>query len=190
MSWIDCKFGEGYEIFTEFPFYIRKKSNKRIVKESVHKRDGYVYLCLNRVQYYKHRIVASQFIPNDEPLIKTDVDHINHDRSDYHLSNLRWVSPSQNQLNKSSFKGVEYEFIDYEETPDDLIIVDKYGVHEFEDYYYSPENNLFYFDSGVNLRILHVNFKKNGSAFVNMMNKENEKVQIRFTKFKKIYGFD
>ena len=68
--------------------------------------------------------------------------------------------------------------------------VNIYSMNEFEDYYYSPENNLFYFDTGVNLRVLHINFKKNGSAYVNMRSTENKQVQIRFTKFKKIYGFD
>ena len=190
MSYVDCVVDNDYEIFTEYPYQIRKKSNKREVSETIHKRDGYVYLCLNRVQYYKHRLVAIQFIPNDEPLIKTEVDHINHDRSDYHLQNLRWVTPSQNQLNKSSYKGVDYEFIDYDDEPDDLVQVNDYGVHEFEDYYYSPENNLFYFDTGVNFRVLHINFMKNGSAYVCARSNENKKVCIMFTKFKKLYGFD
>ena len=171
MSWIDCKVNNDYEIFTEYPFYIRKKKNGRIVKESL--SNGYVQIHLNGVHYYKHRIVAVQFIPNDDPLIKTEVDHINRDRTDYHIENLRWVSQKENNLNKSSYKGVDCEIIDYEETPDDLVEVRDYGKHKFEDYYYSPDNNLFYFDTGVNLRILHVNFKKeNGSAYVIMMNKE------------------
>ena len=190
MSWIDCKVNNDYEIFTEFPFYIRKKKNGKIVKESLN-HSSYVYLYLNGVLYYKHKLVAMHFIENDSPLIKTEVDHINHDRTDYHLENLRWVSPSQNCLNKSSHKGVDYEFIDYEDTPDDLVEVRDYGKHQFEDYYYSPDNNLFYFDTGVNLRILHINFKKeNGSAYVNARNKENKKINIMFTKFKKLYGFD
>ena len=189
MSWINCQVNNDYEIFTEFPFYIRKKSNKRVVKESLN-HYGYVRVSLNCVQYQKHRIVAIQFIPNDEPLIKTEVDHINHDRTDFHIENLRWVSRSQNTLNKTSNNNVEYEFIDYEETPDDLVQVNDYGKHEFEDYYYSPDNNLFYFDTGVNLRVLHINFAKNGSAFVKARSKENKQVKIFFTKFKKIYGFD
>ena len=189
MSWIDCVVNNDYEIFTEFPFYIRKKSNKRIVKEGL-MNNGYVRLKLNGVDYLKHKIVAMQFIPNDEPLIKTEVDHINHDRTDFHLENLRWITPSQNQRNKSSYNNVECEFIEYEDTPDDLVQVNDYGVHEFEDYYYSPENNLFYFDSGVNLRKLHINFAKNGSAFVCVMSTENKSTRIYFTKFKKIYGFD
>jgi hypothetical protein len=190
MSWIDCQIDNDYEIFNEYPFYIRRKSNKRVVKESIN-CDGYVQVKLNCVQYKKHRIIAIHFIPNDLPLIKTEVDHINHDKTDYHLSNLRWVSHKENILNRSSNKGVEYEFIDYEDVvDDDLVEVRDYGRHEFEDYYYSSDNNLFYFDTGVNLRILHVNFTKYGSAYVNMNNKENKQVKIYFTKFKKLYGFD
>ena len=189
MSWINCEVNNTYEIYNEYPFYIRKKKNGKIVKESL--SHGYVILHLNGVQYKKHRIVAIQFLPNDQPLIKTEVDHINHDRTDYHLENLRWVTHEENQRNRTSYKNIECEFIDYEDTPDDLVEVRDYGKHEFEDYYYSPDNNLFYFDTGVNLRVLHINFKKeNGSAFVCARSKENKQVQIRFTKFKKLYGFD
>ena len=86
-----------------------------------------------------------------------------------------------------TFRGVDYEFIDYEENTDDLIKVKVYGRHQFDDYYYSPENDLFYFDSGVNLRKLHINFKKNGCAFVNARDKQNKSVNIYFTKFKRLY---
>ena len=86
-----------------------------------------------------------------------------------------------------TFRGVGYEFIDYEENMDDLIQVKVYGRHQFDDYYYSPENDLFYFDTGANLRKLHINFNKNGCAFVNARDKENKSVNIYFTKFKRLY---
>ena len=192
MSWIDCKFGEGYEIFTEYPFYIRKKKNGKIIKESV---DGYGYVCvhLNRVLYKKHRIIAVHFIPNDEPLIKTEVDHINRDRTDYHLENLRWCSQKENLQNKSSNKGVDYEIIEYGDEEEDLTQVTDYGRHEFEQYlyYYSAERNRFLMDTGVNYRVLHINFdKRNGCAFVCARSKENKQVKIFFTKFNRVDGFD
>ena len=190
MAWINCLVNEDYEIYTEYPFYIRKKKNQKIVKEGVNNISGYVYVYLNKVQYYKHKIVAMHFIENDSPLIKTDVDHINHDRSDYRLENLRWVSHKENLRNKSSFKGVEYEYIEYDDMPDDLVEVRDYGKYSFEDYYYSPENNRFYFDTGVNLRVLHINFNKYGSAFVYARNTEGKSTSIMFTKFKRLYGFD
>ena len=191
MAWINCLLGDDeYEIFDQYPFYIRKKKNGKIVSEYVDKSNGYVRLCLNQVQYYKHKIVAMHFIENDSPLIKTDVDHINHDRTDYRLENLRWVSHKENLQNKSSFKGVEYEYIEYDDMPDDLVEVKDYGKYRFEDYYYSPENNRFYFDTGVNLRVLHINFNKYGSAFVYARNTEGKSTSIMFTKFKRLYGFD
>ena len=190
MSWIECRVNNDYEIFTEYPYDIRKKSTGKIVSEWLND-NGYVCLKLNGVPHRKHRIVAFQFIPNDSPLIKTEVDHINHDRTDYHIENLRWCSRGENLLNKSSYKGVDYEFIDYEDLDDDdLVEVRDYGRHQFEDYYYSSDNNEFYFDTGVNLRKLHINFTKKGSGFVCARNTENKQVKIYFTKFKKIYGFD
>ena len=96
MSWVDCIADNDYEIFTEYPYYIRKKANKLIISENVHST-GYVRITLNRRKYLKHRVIAIQFIPNPDSL--PEVDHINHDRTDYHISNLRWVSSSQNKRN-------------------------------------------------------------------------------------------
>ena len=188
MSFVPCVVDGDYEIYNEYPHYVRRKDNKKIVKEGI-RNDGYIYVYLNRVRYYKHRIIAIQFIPNDTPLIKTEVDHINHDRSDYHIKNLRWVTNKENCLNKSSNNGVEYEFIEEEDLPDDLIEVNDYGEHKFEGYYYSSETNLFYYDNGVNYRILHTNYLKTGSAFVNMYDKDKKRVQVYYLKFKKLYNF-
>ena len=195
MSWIDCKVNNDYEIFTEFPYDIRKKSNKRIIKECVDKSDGYIITHLNKARYRKHRIVAEQFIKNDDPLNKKYVDHINHDKTDYHIENLRWVSAKQNNINRSFYKNIEYEFIEYgedEEEEENLTQVTDYGNHEFEQYlyYYSPERNRFLIDTGVNYRVLRVNFNKKDLAYVNMCDIENKTVNIFFTKFKRLYGFD
>lgn len=43
-----------------------------------------------------HRLVAQAFIPNDDPENKTMVDHINGNRVDFRVDNLRWVTPSEN----------------------------------------------------------------------------------------------
>ena len=144
MSWINCVVDDDYEIYNEFPFYIRRKDNKRVVKESIG-NNGYVRVHLNCVDYKKHRIVALQFIPNDDQT-KMYIDHINHDKTDYHIENLRWVTARENSLNKRSNNGVEYEFVDYDDIPEDLIKVTDYGMHQFEDYYYySEEENKILF---------------------------------------------
>ena len=43
---------------------------------------------------YVHRLVAEAFIPNPENL--SDVDHIDCNKSNNHVSNLRWVSREEN----------------------------------------------------------------------------------------------
>jgi len=45
-----------------------------------------------------HRIVAEAFIENDMPGKKNQVDHKNGNGLDYRVSNLRWVTSSQNSI--------------------------------------------------------------------------------------------
>ena len=176
-------FGD-YEILNEFPFTIRKKSNQREINEYV-ESDGYIRVHLNNQKYQKHRLIAEQFIDNDDPVNKTEVDHINHDKSDYHIDNLRWISHSDNLKNRTSNKGVQYAFVN--EISDDSIVVSDYGKHEFDEYYYDPTVDKFYFWNGIQYRELHVIEAKGGSKFVNMKSTQNKNIRIFYSKFKKLY---
>ena len=177
-------FENDYEILNTYPFTIRKKSNKRVVKETLNKVGGYLRVTLNGKLYLKHRLIALQFLPNDDPINNDVIDHINHDKTDNHLSNLRWCSSSDNSKNKSSNKGVNYEFVD--KIHDDAMIVEFYDTrnehHEFEFYYFY--NDVFYFFNGINYRILHVNYTKSGNSYVNMRDKNNNHVGVYINRFK------
>ena len=155
MSFVDCVIDNEYEIYTEFPHQIRRKSNKKIISEHVDNKTGYVYCHLNGIKYYKHRVIAFQFIENDDPETKTQIDHINQIRTDNRIANLRWCTPSENNSNKSSNRGIIYEYVD--ELPDDFIEVIIYKGVEFEGYSYSPSENKFYFDNGLKFRIININ---------------------------------
>ena len=185
-QWIECVVDSDYEIYTEYPYQIRRKSNKKIIKESIHKPTGYVRCSLNQKQYKKHRLIALQFIPNDDPDNKSFIDHINHIRSDNRIENLRWCSSSENTKNRSSAKGYNYEYID--EIDDKCILIDKYGKHAFENYYYDEKTDIFYFFNGIKYRKLKINYTKYGSAFVCMKDTNNKKTCITYSKFKKQYG--
>ena len=182
-----------YEIFTDFPHVIRKRANGRIVSEYV-EHNGYVRLNLSeringitvQRKYYKHKLIAKQFIenPNDYDY----VDHINRNKLDYRVENLRWCSASDNSKNRTSTHNVEYDFFD--DIDDEAVVVTDYGRHRFENYHYVPEEDLFYFYNGVKYRRLHINEdRRNGSLFVYMMSTENKQVKVYLSKFKKIYGF-
>ena len=184
----------NYEMSVEYPHTIRRIDDK---KELMETRDSYGYLIVGlndgnkQKQYKKHRLIAEQFIPNPDNL--PQIDHIDHDRKNNRISNLRWVSASTNQYNKTSFKGVRYEFID--DIPEDAVIVDFYNVRneirEFElnKYYYfyneNSDEDLFYSRIDENVyKIIHINTNRSGSRYVNLIDTNNRAVSVVINRFK------
>ena len=174
-------FEDSYEILNQYPYIIRKKDNHKIIHEYLH---DYISVCLNNKMYLKHRLIAKQFIPNPNNLLY--VDHINHIKTDNRIENLRFCTASENQLNKSSNLGVEYEFVD--SISDDAITVNMYGNHQFENYFF--HDNIFYFYNGLQYRKLYISESKTGFKIVNMLDVNGKRVRVYYTKFKKLYNLE
>ena len=182
MSWKICVVDQSYEINTEFPYAIRRRFDKKVIKE-FNADKGYKACKLNRKFWLKHRIIALQFIPNPEN--KPFIDHIDHNRSNNHIKNLRWVSQAENLKNTSSYSGRAFEFFD--EINEDSIEILEYGNHKFKDFYYDPELDSFFVWNDIKFRKLTVCFS-NGSAYVRAYDTNGKKVQVRYKKFLKLYG--
>lgn len=78
-----------------------KNPKGRILKGTCSKigTDGYIKVLLcDGKKHSVHRIIATLFIPNPEN--KPQVDHINGDRTLNAVSNLRWATNQENQLNE------------------------------------------------------------------------------------------
>lgn len=75
---------------------------------------GYYVVSIRRHKLYVHRLIAETFLSNPEN--KKEVDHIDRDRSNNNVVNLRWATPSDNMKNTIS---------------NDRCF-EKYGVHQYE----------------------------------------------------------
>ena len=98
-SWIPLKEHTDYEINRMYPYRIRNKITGHLVKESTDD-GGYVRCWLGDREYKKHRLIAKQWLKNPDNL--PQVDHINRNRCDNRLTNLRWVSNISNTNNRSN----------------------------------------------------------------------------------------
>ena len=178
------KVDNDYEISTNTePHIIRKISTGHIVRVWDN-GEGYKKIHLNQKKYSYHRVLAIQFIPNPNPKLFKEVDHINHIRSDNRIENLRWVSISDNRRNKGSYNSrIQYTYKN--KLSEDAIVVDEYGGYELEDYYY--DKGKFYYYNGYQYRELKLCKKQNGSYIVRMLSIDNKSVVVYVNKFKRIY---
>lgn len=105
----------GYEGYYKISNFGRVKSVERFVNQGEYVRHvnerikkshigayGYTSITLCKDGKSRsipiHRMLAAAFIPNPEE--KTEIDHINTDKTDYSLKNIRWVTPKENSNNK------------------------------------------------------------------------------------------
>jgi hypothetical protein len=181
VDWIQLRAHVNYDIQSVFPFMIRKRSNNRII--ALIPSHGYLLCKLDGRLLRHHRIIAEQFIPNPENL--REVDHINHIRDDNHLQNLRWISRSDNERNKSSHHGVEYTYD--AELPAEAIVVEEHAGHHFSNYYY--HNGMFWFYTGEAYRRLHVNTRvRDGSRRVVMIDNEGVNRDVSISAYQRTIG--
>jgi len=76
---------------------VREYLKKPFIKVSKDNGHGYFTIVAHGHHYYVHRIVAECFIPNMFNL--PEIDHINGNKSDNRVENLRWVDRTMNMAN-------------------------------------------------------------------------------------------
>ena len=97
---------EQYKIIKDFPNYevsnlgnVKNNKTGRILKPGI--SNGYynVKLYKDRISFNKkiHTLVGESFLPN--PFNKPFVDHINNNKLDNNVRNLRYVTNQENQMN-------------------------------------------------------------------------------------------
>lgn len=72
---------------------VKSTKVKKVLAESVNHM-GYAKVCMGRKTYIVHNVIANAFIPNPDKL--PTVDHINGNKRDNRVANLRWLSHRDN----------------------------------------------------------------------------------------------
>jgi hypothetical protein len=115
---------EQYKIIKDFPNYsvsnfgnIRNDKTGRVLKQQIDTQGYYkvsLYSDGNSYKKYVHHLVGTMFIPNPEN--KKCIGHINNNRLNNNIENLRMVSYNENCMNRklssknsSNYKGVTYD---------------------------------------------------------------------------------
>jgi len=103
-----------FERLKDFPEYGISRDGRvysyksKMCQKLFKKENGYVVVTFSEKGKVTvpqiHRLVAAQFIPNDDPLNKTQVNHKDWNRSNNNVENLEWMTPSQNSSHHN--KGV------------------------------------------------------------------------------------
>ena len=87
----------GYEVSDSGE--VRNVKTKHVLSQQVNNR-GYAKVFLVDKGHQNgvliHGLVAIAFCENDDPTHKTQVNHINEDKTDNRALNLEWVTPSEN----------------------------------------------------------------------------------------------
>ena len=132
-------FEDSYEIEVEEPHRIRKIGSDTFVSTHVNGFNGYVEIHLNRWTYKLHRILAKHFLPNPNDL--PEVDHIDRDKTNNAIENLRWISRSDNCRNRVSNRA-RYEYLTT--APNDITEIRTFNGVEYADnkYFFCFENDL------------------------------------------------
>ena len=83
---------------------VMNNKTKHILNHWIHHRHGYYYYTLRNSELNDkrnlslHRLLGLTFIPN--PLKYKCIDHIDRNRKNNNINNLRWVSHQMNSINK------------------------------------------------------------------------------------------
>ena len=113
--WLPIKGYDNYEV--SICGSVRNVTTKRILKPGITSNGYYMVVLCNKngkKTHKIHRLIATHFIPNLD-ITKKCIDHIDSNRLNNTVSNLRWVCSQENCFNRSistrntsSIKGVSF----------------------------------------------------------------------------------
>ena len=123
-EWKDILGYEGvYKISNEGRVMSLKFGKQKLLKNSVNS-EGYFTVGLNRKTYHIHRLVAEHFL--DKPEGKSEIDHIDGNRLNNDVKNLRWVTHKENHNTEAAIKNHKKQRKGIDNRKNNIYLVDNY----------------------------------------------------------------
>ena len=97
-----------YEINKNFPHYIRRIGTTKPLVCTMY--GGYINVEIFKRLIPLHRLIATQWI--DNPYNYKVVDHIDGDKTNWHIDNLRWTNHKENARNRHTSKNVKLNLVE------------------------------------------------------------------------------
>ena len=137
-QWVTLSMAPQYDIDANYPHYLRK--NGKVLQPYCTSNSGYYsYGFSDLPEKLHHRIIACQFVVNDDPISKRVVDHINGDGKDNHITNLQWLSQSDNIRKCKSY--TQQPKVVIQQLPADAVPLGLYEGHKYSRYYIGTDDS-------------------------------------------------
>ena len=175
------KYAIDFDLLDVFSW--NEKKNCWDYKKGTINKNGYVVFVFTvngkKIAMSKHIVIARMFIDSKYDSKRFDIDHIDHDKENNSIENLKIVSRRENLLNRSGLKGIKYTFLDD--------IGDKVVVDEVNNIYYSKTNDKFYrFIHHTNMyREMYERFYSKNCYRIKYGNNQGKMIDFNATKFRK-----
>lgn len=133
---------EEYKQLINYPNYefsnlgnVKNIKTNRILKTPLN-TSGYPCVCINKIKIQVHILIAKCFIEN--PLNYNEIDHIDRDKTNNNINNLRWISHHINCINRGKRPNTtsQYKGICFDKSKNKFIVSikqQKYGAFKTEE---------------------------------------------------------